>query len=116
MQKRSTSMREQHGAHERQFTFGATLWAVELDASKEFDRFFVFTGTGVGSRAVAELSLAGRPPLALILESPFNNLPSVIEHHPFSFFFRRLPWFEATIISPLMRSGLVFSSDVHIAK
>lgn len=73
-------------------------------------------GTGVATRTVAELSDAGSPPAALVLESPFNNLHDVINNHPFSAPFRFLPWFEASVITPLIKSGLVMSSDQHIQR
>uniref|UniRef100_A0A914HJC1 T-complex protein 1 subunit beta n=1 Tax=Globodera rostochiensis TaxID=31243 RepID=A0A914HJC1_GLORO len=71
-------------------------------------------GTGVATRLVAELSDLGTPPKALVLESPFNNLRDVVRHHPFSFPWRVLPWFDATIVRPLVRSGLRMNSDDRI--
>lgn len=73
-------------------------------------------GTGVASRLVAELCDSLNPPSALVLESPFNNLPDVINHHPFSAPFRFLPWFQALVVRPLMASGLVMNSDAHIKR
>ncbi|KAH7715362.1 Protein Y97E10AL.2 [Aphelenchoides avenae] len=75
-------------------------------------------GTGVASRTVAELSDAGRAPEGLVLESPFNNLRDVITHHPFSTPFRWLPrWaFDAVFVNPLIRTGLVMSSDQRLVK
>lgn len=52
----------------------------------------IFRGTGVASRAVAELSDKGEAPTALVLEAPFNNLHDVISNHPFSVPFRFLPY------------------------
>ncbi|KAI6213444.1 2-arachidonoylglycerol hydrolase ABHD12 [Aphelenchoides besseyi] len=78
-------------------------------------------GTAVASKATAELTMSGIPPSALVLEAPFNNLHDVISaslffvlNHPFSVPFRFLPWFESTVIQPLIRSGLVMQSDEHI--
>uniref|UniRef100_A0A915NXR8 T-complex protein 1 subunit beta n=1 Tax=Meloidogyne floridensis TaxID=298350 RepID=A0A915NXR8_9BILA len=73
-------------------------------------------GTGVATRLAAELSDAGMPPKALVLESPFNNLRDVVRNHPFSLPFRRLPWFDWTVIHPLIRSGLVMSSDKRVQR
>lgn len=65
---------------------------------------------------VAELSDMGIPPVGLVLESPFNNLTDVVKNHPFSVPFRKYPFFDEIILSPLMKSGLVMSSDVHIQR
>jgi abhydrolase domain-containing protein 12 len=73
-------------------------------------------GTGVATRLAAELSDAGTPPCALVLESPFNNLRDVVRNHPFSIPFRRLPWFDWTVIHPLIRSGLQMSSDQRVQR
>ena len=73
-------------------------------------------GTGVATRLVAELSDAGTPPKALILESPFNNLSDVVRNHPFSAPFRILPWFDQVIVNPLIRSGLTMNSDHRIQR
>lgn len=73
-------------------------------------------GTGVATRFVAELSDAGTPPKALVLESPFNNLRDVIRNHPFSQFFRFLPWFDHIVINPLIRTGLRMNSEDRIQR
>lgn len=73
-------------------------------------------GTGVATRMVSELSQLETPPTALVLESPFNNLPDVINNHPFSAPFRFLPWFNQLVVKPLMDSGLVMNSDQRIKK
>jgi abhydrolase domain-containing protein 12 len=73
-------------------------------------------GTGVASRAVAEMSDSARAPDGLVLESPFNNLRDVIFHHPFSALFRWLPLFEYFLVEPLIRTGLVMSSDKHVVR
>uniref|UniRef100_A0A915D5U2 Monoacylglycerol lipase ABHD12 n=1 Tax=Ditylenchus dipsaci TaxID=166011 RepID=A0A915D5U2_9BILA len=78
-------------------------------------------GTGVASRLVAELSDASRQPEALVLESPFNNLPDVIRRHPFSAPMRMLPLFghyivDKFVIESLVSSGLVMSSDKHLQR
>lgn len=73
-------------------------------------------GTGVATRLVAELSDAGTPPKALVLESPFNNLPDVVRNHPLSTLYRFLPWFDQVIVNPLIRSGLRMNSDQRIQR
>lgn len=50
-------------------------------------------GTGIATRAVSEFSIAGNPPDALILESPFSNLRDVIRGHPLSYPLRLFSWY-----------------------
>ena len=97
-------------------------------------------GTGVATRVVAELrfhkfleTILRSIVLAIVavtrellcnsslkqtfrLESPFNNLVDVIKNHPLSRPFRFLPWFENTVIKPLMKAGLNMSSDDRIKR
>ncbi|KAI6242061.1 2-arachidonoylglycerol hydrolase ABHD12 [Aphelenchoides fujianensis] len=91
-------------------------YARELDPEKPVFFWSHSLGTAVAARTVAELSVDGTPPNALVLEAPFNNLPEVISNHPFSVPFRFLPWFNSTVIEPLIASGLRFASDEHVAK
>lgn len=73
-------------------------------------------GTGVGCHTLAELKkLNIFGPRALVLESPFNNIRDEVREHPFSRFFRHLPWFDYTIVDPMFDSNLRFESDKHIA-
>lgn len=73
-------------------------------------------GTGIAAHLVAELSDAKRAPEAVVLEAPFNNLNDVVRNHPFSIPFRCLPWFNALVIDPLVRSGLRMCSDQRIRR
>lgn len=73
-------------------------------------------GTGVGCHtlsALKKLNIFG--PRALVLESPFNNIREEVRQHPFSRFFRHLPWFNYTIVDPMYENNLRFESDNHIA-
>lgn len=54
-------------------------------------------------------------PRVLVLESPFNNIRDEVREHPFSRFFRNLPWFDMTIVDPMYENNLRFESDKHIA-
>lgn len=38
-----------------------------------------------------------------------------MREHPFSRFFRNLPWFDMTIVDPMYENNLRFESDKHIA-
>lgn len=38
-------------------------------------------GSGITARITAELCDAGTPPTAIVLESPFNNIPDVVRGH-----------------------------------
>lgn len=91
-------------------------YAIQRAPSKDIFIWGHSMGTGVATRVVAELSDSGRHPRALILESPFNNLVDVIKNHPLSRPFRFLPWFENTVIKPLMKAGLNMSSDDRIKR
>lgn len=73
-------------------------------------------GTGVGCHTLATLKKLNIPaPRALVLESPFTNIREEVSQHPFSRFFRHLPWFNYTIVEPMYESNLRFESDNHIA-
>lgn len=54
-------------------------------------------------------------PRVMVLESPFNNIRDEVREHPFSRFFRHLPWFDYTITEPMFENNLRFESDKHIA-
>lgn len=72
-------------------------------------------GTGVGCHTLATLKkLDIFPPRALVLESPFTNIREEVRQHPFSKFFRHLPWFNYTIVDPMYENNLRFESDNHI--
>lgn len=73
-------------------------------------------GTGVGCHTMAklkQLNIFG--PRVIVLESPFNNIRDEVREHPFSRFFRHLPWFDFTIVDPMFENNLRFQSDKHIA-
>lgn len=73
-------------------------------------------GTGVGCHTLAtlkKLNIFG--PRVLVLESPFNNIRDEVREHPFTKFFRRLPWFNYTIVDPMYENQLRFESDKHIS-
>ncbi|XP_031621471.1 lysophosphatidylserine lipase ABHD12 isoform X2 [Contarinia nasturtii] len=73
-------------------------------------------GTGVGCHTMAKLKkLNIFGPRVLVLESPFNNIKDEVREHPFSRFFRNLPWFDYTITEPMFDNNLRFESDKHIA-
>jgi abhydrolase domain-containing protein 12 len=57
-------------------------YARELDPSKPIFVWGHSMGTGVSARFVAELSDTGNAPMALVLESAFNNLHDVVSNHP----------------------------------
>ena len=71
-------------------------------------------GTAVSSQVVADLSTDGRPPDALVLESPFNNIRDEIRCHPMTFLWRKMPAFEWIFTSTLDRSDVAFFSDVAV--
>lgn len=74
-------------------------------------------GTGVGCHTMAKLQkLNIYGPRVLVLESPFNNIRDEVREHPFSRFFKNLPWFDLTIVDPMYENNLRFESDKHIAK
>ncbi|XP_055705023.1 lysophosphatidylserine lipase ABHD12 isoform X2 [Phlebotomus papatasi] len=74
-------------------------------------------GTGVSTHMVSVMHKMGIPaPPAVVLESPFNNIRDEIREHPFSKFYRHLPWFDFTISEPMYRNSLRFESDVHIGE
>ncbi|XP_055317006.1 lysophosphatidylserine lipase ABHD12 isoform X2 [Sitodiplosis mosellana] len=73
-------------------------------------------GTGVGCHTLAklkQLNIFG--PRVLVLESPFNNIRDEVREHPFSRFFRHLPWFDYTIVDPMFENKLRFESDKHVS-
>lgn len=73
-------------------------------------------GTGVGCNLMAKLkrqNIFG--PRLLVLECPFNNIRDEVREHPFSRFFRHLPWFNFTIVDPMYENYLRFESNKHIA-
>lgn len=73
-------------------------------------------GTGVGCHTMAALAkLNIHAPRVLVLESPFNNIRDEVREHPFSKFFRHLPWFDYTVVDPMFTNNLRFESDKHIA-
>uniref|UniRef100_A0A1L8DY46 Putative monoacylglycerol lipase abhd12 n=1 Tax=Nyssomyia neivai TaxID=330878 RepID=A0A1L8DY46_9DIPT len=74
-------------------------------------------GTGVSTHLLSVMRQKKIPgPPAVVLESPFNNIREEIREHPFSKFFRHLPWFDFTISDPMYRNSLRFESDVHIGE
>ncbi|XP_055691831.1 lysophosphatidylserine lipase ABHD12 isoform X2 [Lutzomyia longipalpis] len=74
-------------------------------------------GTGVSTHLLSVMQKQQIPaPPAVVLESPFNNIREEIREHPFSKFFRHLPWFDFTISEPMYRNSLRFESDVHIGE
>lgn len=79
-------------------------------------QFAFTTGSGVGCHTLAALKkLNVFGPRVLVLESPFTNIREEVRQHPFSKFFRRLPWFDYTIVEPMYENNLRFESDNHIA-
>ncbi|XP_059622312.1 lysophosphatidylserine lipase ABHD12 isoform X2 [Phlebotomus argentipes] len=74
-------------------------------------------GTGVSTHMLALMHRTRLPaPPAVVLESPFNNIREEIREHPFSKFYRHLPWFDFTISQPMYVNSLRFESDVHIGE
>lgn len=74
-------------------------------------------GTGIATHMMSLLARRNVPaPLAVVLESPFNNMDAEIRSHPMSRLFRNLPWFDYTIARPLYSNHLRFESDEHIAE
>lgn len=72
-------------------------------------------GTGVSTHTLAALERQHIPgPKLLILESPFNNIREEVSEHPFARLFRKLPWFNYTIVNPMFDNNLRFESDKHI--
>ncbi|VDN01836.1 unnamed protein product [Thelazia callipaeda] len=71
-------------------------------------------GTGIATSVAMELSHRNTPPSGLILESPFNNVVDLIAESPESSAWRWLPWFDLFIRQSILRSGLNFSSELHI--
>ncbi|XP_026461173.1 LOW QUALITY PROTEIN: monoacylglycerol lipase ABHD12-like, partial [Ctenocephalides felis] len=72
-------------------------------------------GTGISLQMLRKIQ---RHPLVdlvkgVVLEAPFNNMPDAVREYPLTMPFRRLPWFEATIMRPLA-NRFPFNSDVHI--
>lgn len=83
------------------------------------NRLFVWghsMGTGVATSTVMDLSESGLAPIGLVLESGFNNLRDVIYNHPFVTPFRWLPWFDDVLVKPLLKSGLIMSTDTRIGR
>lgn len=79
-------------------------------------KYYHSLGTGVGCHTLAKLKqLNVFGPRVLVLESPFNNIRDEVREHPFSRFFRHLPWFDYTIVDPMFENNLRFESDKHIA-
>ncbi|GAB0086887.1 Lysophosphatidylserine lipase ABHD12 [Sergentomyia squamirostris] len=74
-------------------------------------------GTGVSAHMLSVMQKAGiDAPPAVVLESPFNNIREEIREHPFSKFYRHLPWFDFTITEPMHANCLRFESDTHIGE
>uniref|UniRef100_A0A914WQA8 Serine aminopeptidase S33 domain-containing protein n=1 Tax=Plectus sambesii TaxID=2011161 RepID=A0A914WQA8_9BILA len=73
-------------------------------------------GTGVATKAAMDVSEQGKPPVGLILESPFNNLRDVVFNHPFTLPFRWMPWFDRIFVHPMQSSGLDMRTDERIVK
>lgn len=72
-------------------------------------------GSGVSAHTLAALERQQIPgPKMLILESPFNNIREEVSEHPFARLFRKLPWFNYTIVNPMFDNNLRFESDKHI--
>ncbi|KIH54502.1 hypothetical protein ANCDUO_15350 [Ancylostoma duodenale] len=74
-------------------------------------------GTGVATKLAMDLSVEGKPPDGLILESPFNNLRDAIMNHVLGIPFRWMSeeMIQKFIMSPLRRVGLDMKSDERIA-
>ncbi|KFD66579.1 hypothetical protein M514_01575 [Trichuris suis] len=72
-------------------------------------------GTAIATRLGQEVCHSDvRRPAGLVLEAPFNNLAEVVRHHPFTYMFRWLPWFEQTIVQPCAKNDLNFNTDLRI--
>ncbi|VDM59127.1 unnamed protein product [Angiostrongylus costaricensis] len=74
-------------------------------------------GSGVATKLAMDLSIDGRPPHGLVLESPFNNLRDVIMNHPLSLSVRWMPetLVQRLIVQPLKKVGLIMKTDERIA-
>lgn len=74
-------------------------------------------GTGVSTHMLAKMQKRNVfGPRLVILESPFNNIREEVRAHPFARIFKRLPWFNYTIVDPMYQNELRFESDKHIAE
>ncbi|XP_071449861.1 lysophosphatidylserine lipase ABHD12 isoform X2 [Hetaerina americana] len=85
-------------------------------------------GTGISSHVLSRLSqqsvdgaqMAGTDPshsadpLALVLESPFNNIRDEIREHPLAQFFSWMPWFDFFFLDPVHQNNLRFETDRHL--
>lgn len=67
-------------------------------------------GSAVASAVVSEMQ-SDKMPTALVLESPFNNIRDEIRFHPFSFLWRKMPFFDWFFTGSLDRSDVAFFSD-----
>ncbi|XP_066481621.1 lysophosphatidylserine lipase ABHD12-like [Tiliqua scincoides] len=71
-------------------------------------------GTGIGTNLARHLCERGTPPDALILESPFTNVPEGIRSHFLSTVYRYFPGFDWFFIDPIISSGVKFANDENV--
>ncbi|KAJ8965346.1 hypothetical protein NQ317_018799 [Molorchus minor] len=67
-------------------------------------------GTGVATHVISNLNNENIRTTGLILEGPFTSVTDVMRTHPILQVYSYLPWFEATVIDPMIDNDLNFDS------
>ncbi|XP_060520206.1 lysophosphatidylserine lipase ABHD12-like [Cylas formicarius] len=70
-------------------------------------------GTAICTSMISQLNRIGAIK-GLILEAPFTDLKDEIYQHPYAKYLAWLPWFEVTVIRPLLKNGFVFDTAKNI--
>ncbi|KAI1705107.1 serine aminopeptidase, s33 domain-containing protein [Ditylenchus destructor] len=95
-------------------------YARQVAPSKDIFIWGHSMGSGVTARTAAELSDAGTPPTAIVLEAPFNNIPDVVRGHPVGRAIAWLPFGKSIVdnwvIGSMTAAGLELTSDRHIER
>lgn len=63
---------------------------------------------------VANVTKTNVQPRGVILEAPFDNMPSEIKVHPFGTIFRVLPWYNLLFSQPYYTNDEDFYSSKYI--
>uniref|UniRef100_A0A8C4Q6T0 Serine aminopeptidase S33 domain-containing protein n=1 Tax=Eptatretus burgeri TaxID=7764 RepID=A0A8C4Q6T0_EPTBU len=71
-------------------------------------------GTGVATNVARKLCEQGKPPDAVVLESPFTNIREEAVSHPLAMIYKVYPAFDWFFLDPLTESGVVFASDENM--
>ncbi|KAG5277109.1 hypothetical protein AALO_G00113620 [Alosa alosa] len=73
-------------------------------------------GTGVATNTAVRLQEQGTTIDGVILEGAFSKVPKGGAFHPFTWFYRRFPYFEYLFLDPMSKNKVVFPSDENVRK